>query len=131
MRKLFPFLLLSVISVGANAQTSSKPDTASLVEYKGTYKFPPGSATESVEITIRDGSLYGTSTIGAATLVRVSKDTFNLQEYNGLAYFSRNAKKQVNHIHIEAGDVILDGDKEGISNTVAWRIRKRLPVAVK
>jgi hypothetical protein len=131
MRKLFPFFMFLIAATVAKAQNPTATDTASLVEYKGVYKFPPGSVTESVEITIQNGALFGSSSAGSATFVRVNKDTFSLPEHDGTAYFSRNANKKVNHIHIEIGDTILDGDKEGVPNSVAWRMRKRLPVSVK
>jgi hypothetical protein len=92
-------------------------DTAdSLKEYTGTYKFPAGSEMTSVEITIVNGGLLGTSNMGSGSLVRVNKDTFSIPEHNGSVYFLRNAEKKVNRIHIEVGEMILDGIKDDASS---------------
>lgn len=99
--------LLTVLFIGARAQSDS------LTEYTGTYRFPDGSPTPEVEISVQDGSLYASSTIGSAAMVRKSKDTFNIPTYyNALVYFVRNNDGKVNRIHVEAEDTVLDGDKQ-------------------
>ncbi|HEX2535048.1 MAG TPA: DUF3471 domain-containing protein [Chitinophagaceae bacterium] len=118
MKKFFSLLLLLNAVLFASAQS----DTA-LSVYTGTYTFPEGSATPSVEITLRDGALFANSSIGTATMTKVSRDTFSLPEHNGMAYFSRNAEGKVVRIKVEVGDLLLIGDKQ--STTVAW-IRRRL-----
>jgi hypothetical protein len=87
----------------------------------GVYKFPDGSAVPSIEITIQNGSLFGSSANGSATLTKVSKDTFSILSYNGMAYFKRNADAKIKGIKIELPDVLLEGDKEGAQ---AWLQRK-------
>jgi hypothetical protein len=84
-----------------------------LKEYVGVYKFPDGSPVPSVEITIQDGNLFGNSANGSASLVKMSKDTFSIPSYNGMAYFKRNADGKVNGIKIELTDVTMEGEKEG------------------
>jgi hypothetical protein len=102
-------------------------DTAdSLKEYTGTYKFPAGSEMTSVEITIVNGALLGTSNMGSGSLVRVNKDTFSIPEHNGSVYFSRNAEKKVTRIHIEVGEMTLDGEKENASSFYQRRQPGRL-----
>jgi hypothetical protein len=106
-------LLLALVfffcSFGQNAADSLK-------EYTGVYKFPAGSEMTSVEITIVNGGLFGTSNLGSGALVRVNKDTFSIPEHNGSVYFSRNAEKKVARIHLEVGELILDGEKDNASS---------------
>ena len=90
---------------------NAQQDTT-LKEYVGTYKFPDGSPVPSVEITIQDGNLFGNSANGSATLVKMSKDTFSIPSFSGMAYFKRNADGKVNGIKIELTDVTMEGEKE-------------------
>ena len=116
MRK-FSIIMILLFAFGmAHAQADS------LKEYTGIYKFPPGSQTDSVNITIQDGALYGSSSIGSATFTHVNKDTFSIPEHDGMVYFSRNAEKKVVKIHIEVGEMILDGEKD--SGSLALYRRK-------
>ena len=71
MRKFLFLIFLSLYSYFAFAQDSA------LYEYKGLYKFPEGSATPQVEISIQDGALFASSTIGSASFTKISKDTFH------------------------------------------------------
>ena len=109
--KLSLLFCLIIISKLALAQTS----VDSLREYTGNYKFPPGSEIVSLEITIVNGGLFGNTNMGSGSLVRVNKDTFSIPEHNGIAYFSRNTEMKVVRIHLEVGELILDGDKENSS----------------
>jgi len=108
MKKLA--LLISLVC--AFLFVSAQQDTT-LKEYTGTYKFPDGSPVPSVEITIQDGNLFGNSANGSAPLIKMTKDTFSIPSYNGMAYFKRNADGKVNGIKIELTDVTMEGDKEG------------------
>ena len=108
MKKLALLITCFCAFVSINAQQDS-----TLKEYTGVYKFPDGSPFPSVEITIQDGSLFGSSANGSATLTRMSKDTFSITSYNGMVYFKRNADGKVKGIKIELPDVSVEGDKEG------------------
>jgi len=118
MRKLF-FLCLSFLFYNA---ISAQADT-SLNEYKGTYTFPPGSATESVEISIVDGTLFANSSLGSAAFSKMSKDTFSIPSYGGMAYFFRNKDGKVDRIRVEVQNIILEGPKE-VNLPVALRYRR-------
>ena len=96
-------------------------EDSTLKEYVGIYKFPDGSAVPSIEITIQNGSLFGSSSGGSAALTKVSKDTFSIPSYNGMAYFKRTPEAKIKGIKIELPDVVLEGDKETGS---AWLQRK-------
>lgn len=119
---LIGFLLFLFALAGAQTDTS-------LHEYKGIYKFPEGSATPSVEITIQNGALYANSSIGSATLTRMAKDTFSIPEHNGMAYFSRNGEGRVKGIRVEVGDLLLEGDKDPAAS--AWLQRRQWAGVVK
>ncbi|MFL5787796.1 MAG: DUF3471 domain-containing protein [Flavisolibacter sp.] len=107
--------ILALIAITSMSFVYAQSAADSLKEYTGTYKFPAGSEMTSVEITIQDGALFGTSNLGSGSLTRVNKDTFSIPEHNGTVYFSRNAEKKVVRIHIEVGEMILDGDKDAAS----------------
>lgn len=111
MKKL-PILICFLIVVKL---TLAQSPADSLREYTGIYKFPPGSEMISLEITVVNGGLFGSTNMGSGSLVRVNKDTFSIPEHNGIAYFSRNAEKKVVRIHLEVGELILDGEKENSS----------------
>lgn len=123
MRKIFALILCTLSTCLAMAQDST------LQEYKGVYKFPEGSATPQVEISIQDGALFASSTIGSAAFTKVSKDTFSIPEHNGMAFFYRSPEGKVNKIKIEVADLILEGDKDAAA--VAAARRKRVYVFAK
>jgi len=108
---LFCFIIVTKLAL-------SQTPADSLREYTGIYKFPPGSEMTSLEITVVNGGLFGSTNMGSGSLVRVNKDTFSIPEHNGIAYFSRNAQNKVVRIHLEVGELILDGDKENNSLTM-------------
>ena len=111
MKKISILICFLIVTKLATAQAP----VDSLREYVGVYKFPPGSEMISLEITVVNGGLFGTTNMGSGSLVRVNKDTFSIPEHNGIAYFSRNAEKKVVRIHLEVGELILDGEKENSS----------------
>ena len=117
MRKILAFVLCSFCCCFVMAQDST------LHEYKGVYKFPEGSATPQVEISIQEGALFASSTIGSAAFSKVSKDTFSIPDHNGMAFFYRNAEGKVNKIKIEVADLILEGDKDSAAIALARRKR--------
>ena len=121
MKKFSLLFCLIIVAKLAFAQTAAD----SLREYTGIYKFPPGSEIVSLEITIVNDGLFGSTNMGSGTLVRVNKDTFNIPEHNGIAYFSRNTEKKVVRIHLEVGELILDGDKENSSQAI-YRFRNEI-----
>jgi hypothetical protein len=126
MSKLLFFLLGILMTLGVTAQGDT-----TLNEYKGTYKFPEGSATPSVEISIQGGALYASATIGTASLARMGKDTFSIPEHGGMVYFFRNDQNKVHRIRVVVGDLDLEGTKEGagasawIRREEAWRRTSR------
>src|SRR5215471_8867100 len=117
MQRTFALLLL-IFAVGAlRAQDST------LNEYVGTYKFPEGSVVPSVDIKLENGGLIGTSSAGSSALERISKDTFNLVQYSGTVYFTRDAEKKVTGIKIEVQDTVLEGKKETAGLTFNYFIK--------
>lgn len=90
---------------------AAQKDTT-LHEYKGTYLFPAGSATPSVDISVEENTLHATSSIGSASLTKISKDTFSIPTFAGMAYFYRDDSGKVKGIRVEVGDLVLIGDKE-------------------
>lgn len=124
MKKLICLAIILPLFAGLYAQTKD----SALIEYKGVYRFPDGSVVTSVEITVDNGSLVASSTMGSATLEKITKDTFNLTVYNGTVYFTRNTDGKVDGIKILVQDIVLEGKKEG--GNIAF-IRRRSPEFVK
>lgn len=102
----------------------------SLEEYKGVYKFREGSPTPSVEVSVQDGNLYASSTIGSAALARVGKDTFSIPDYSGMMYFYRNDKGVVISTKVEVNNLVLEGEKQsaGIVNRESAIVNRRVLV---
>ncbi len=117
MRKILFLFVLCITGYFAFAQDST------LHEYKGVYIFKEGSPTPSVEISIQEGTLFASSSIGSGALVRVSKDTFSIPDHNGVAFFYRNDEGKVKSIRVEVADLILEGDKDGASIAITRRKR--------
>ncbi len=117
MRKFLFLFVLCIAGYFAFAQDST------LTDYKGVYIFKGGSPTPSVEISIQEGVLFASSTIGSVALIRVNKDTFSIPDHNGVAFFYRNDQGRVKSIRVEVADLILEGDKD--STSIAITRRKR------
>lgn len=115
------FLLLALSICGLYTLQAQTSDTATkddiLKEYVGNYTFPEGSFVTSAEISIKDNMLYVNSAQGASPMERKAKDTFALTNYNGMAYFFRNADGRVARIKVEVEDILLEGTKVGVT---AW-----------
>ncbi len=121
LKKLFLAIAISFSVAFVYAQSNT-----TLQEYTGIYRFPDGSVVTSVDITIQDGTLIANSTMGTAGLTRISRDTFSIPTYKGMAYFSRNAEGKIVKVRVQVQDLILDGDKQ--AGQMAW-IRKQLLLA--
>ena len=87
------------------------PKTDSLKEYTGKYKFPEGSEVTEVKVVVENGLLWAQSDKGNSELRRIEKDNFEVVEYSGRATFKRDEKGKINGLHIEVGDLIMDGTK--------------------
>jgi len=92
-----------------SAQQSPKTD--SLKEYTGKYKFPDGSEVTEVKVVVENGLLWAQSDKGNSELRRIEKDVFEVVVYSGTATFKRDEKGKINGLHIEVGDLIMDGTK--------------------
>jgi len=92
-----------------SAQQSPKTD--SLKEYTGKYKFPDGSEVTEVKVVVENGLLWAQSDKGNSELRRIEKDIFEVVVYSGTATFKRDEKGKINGLHIEVGDLIMDGTK--------------------
>ncbi len=110
MKKLFLFLFAITGIITLNAQQN--PQTDSLKEYTGRYKFPEGSAVTEVNITIENGLLFAGSAAGSSELKRIEKDLFEVVAYAGKAIFKRNEEGKLVGVRIEVEDLILEGTKE-------------------
>ncbi len=97
-----------------SAQQSPKTD--SLKEYTGKYKFPEGSEVTEVKVAVENGLLWAQSDKGNSELRRIEKDIFEVVVYSGTATFKRDEKGKINGLHIEVGDLIMDGTKSGEDN---------------
>lgn len=111
MNRIFSlaFLLCAFFSVAA------QPKDTTLNEYVGKYSFPEGSFVTTAEITLVDTVLSVTSSQGSSVLQKMGKDTFALTAFDGgLMYFYRNTSGRVARIKVEVGDILLEGNKDGV-----------------
>lgn len=116
MKKLFLFLFAITGIITLNAQQN--PQTDSLIEYTGKYKFPEGSVVTEVNISIENGLLFAGSAAGSSELKKIEKDLFEVVAYAGKAVFKRNEEAKLVGVRIEVEDLILEGIKEVNSSQV-------------
>jgi hypothetical protein len=109
MRKLIFFFFAVTCTFIVSAQ--QVPGSDSLKEYTGKYKFPEGSEVTEIKVVVENGALWAQSDKGNSELRRIQKDTFEVVVYTGTATFKRDEKGKVNGLHIEVGDLIMDGTK--------------------
>jgi hypothetical protein len=106
-------LLLLFVAVGSSFILSAQqtPQTDSLKEYTGSYKFPEGSDVTEIKVVVENGALWANSVKGNSELKKIEKDVFEVVSYTGTATFKRDEKGKVNGLHIEVGRLIMDGTK--------------------
>ncbi len=109
MRKFLLFFFAVSSSFILYAQQTPQAD--SLKEYTGKYTFPEGSEVTVVKVVIENGVLWANSDQGNSELKKIEKDVFEVVAYTGVATFKRDEAGKINGIHIEVGDMILDGKK--------------------
>lgn len=108
---LFIAIILSILA--ANAQDPKPP----LEDYVGKYVFPEGSVVPDVIVALSGTGLTMSSTAGSSVLTELSRDSFQIVEFSGIAVFKRGEDKKVNGVHIEAMGYVLDGQKQ---SSGAW-----------
>jgi len=109
MRKLLLFLFALGNSFILFAQQT--PPADSLNEYTGKYKFPEGSEVTEIKVGIENGILWAYSDKGNSELKKIEKDLFEVVQYTGTASFKRDENGKINGVHVEVGDMIMDGTK--------------------
>ncbi|MEI8060378.1 MAG: hypothetical protein WCG67_09485, partial [Ferruginibacter sp.] len=81
-------------------------------QYVAKYKFPQGSAVTEVNITMENGSLLLSSTLGNTTIEKTDTDKFYIPSLSAVATFVRNDAKRVTGIKIDIKGTLLDGTRE-------------------
>ena len=109
MRKLLLFFFAISSSFILSAQQT--PQTDSLKEYTGSYKFPEGSEVTEIKVVVENGVLWANSDKGNSELKKIEKDVFEVVSYTGTATFKRDANGKIKVLHIEVGNLIMDGTK--------------------
>ena len=109
MRKLLLFFFALGSSFILFAQQT--PPADSLKEYTGKYKFPEGSEVTEIKVGIENGILWAYSDKGNSELKKIEKDLFEVVQYTGTATFKRDENGKINGVHVEVGDMIMDGTK--------------------
>lgn len=122
MTKLLLLILTMTSTFILSAQQTPKTD--SLKEYTGKYKFPEGSEVTEIRVVVENAVLWAQSDKGNSELRRIEKDTFEVVEYTGTATFKRDEKGKINGLHIEVGDLIMDGTKSDEGNLHALNSQK-------
>ena len=109
MRKLLLFFFAIGSSFILSAQQT--PQTDSLKEYTGKYKFPEGSEVTEIKVVVENGLLWANSDKGNSELKKIEKDIFEVVSYTGTATFKRDENGKVNRLYIEVGDMKMEGTK--------------------
>ena len=95
--------------VFAIVQAQTPQDT--LQHYVGKYKFPEGSVVTEITVTVENGTLMASSTLGNAELRKMETDVFEIVGYGGTATFKRNGDGKVITVQIIVGDINMEGTK--------------------
>jgi Domain of unknown function (DUF3471) len=109
MRRFLLFFFALGSSFILSAQQT--PPTDSLKEYIGSYRFPEGSEVTEIKVVVENGVLWANSDKGNSELKKIEKDVFEVVSYTGTATFKRDEKGKINGLHIEVGNLIMDGTK--------------------
>jgi hypothetical protein len=108
MKKIMLSLLLVL---GFGIASFAQQDTT-LVQFTGKYTFPSGSVIPEVSVTIENGALIMTSTVGASNLEKESEDLYAIVAFQGKALFKRDNNKKIVGVSINAMGYQLEGTKE-------------------
>jgi hypothetical protein len=90
-------------------QAQTPQDT--LQHYVGKYKFPDGSVVTEITVSVENGTLMASSTLGNAELKKIETDVFEIVGYGGTATFKRNSDGKVITVQIIVGDINMEGTK--------------------
>ena len=110
MKKLTLFLLM--ISLGLAVSAQQEPQTDSLKQYTGKYKFPEGTPFTEVTVSLDKGVLTASSAMGSSELKKTEGDVFEVVAYGGTATFKRNAENKIIAVHILVSDIDAVGTKD-------------------
>ena len=112
MKKVTLFTSLFFVScMSLKAQDPSQ-------QYVAKYKFPQGSAVTEVNVTLENGNLLLSSTLGNAAVEKTDTDKFFIPSLNGTATFVRNEAKKVTGIKLDIKGTLMDGTREDKSLNV-------------
>ena len=125
MRKFLLFFVALGSCFILSAQQT--PQTDSLKEYTGKYKFPEGSEVTEIKVGIENNILWTYSDKGSSELKRIEKDMFEVVQYTGTATFERDENGKVIGLHIEVGNLIMDGKKSDEASNRLTDQRQRSP----
>lgn len=114
--KLLLLLGISFVFLNAFSERVVAVKTAhlndSLLIYTGKYKFPEGTVIKEADVVLENEVLKIVSSMGSATLEQKETDVFTIVEYNGIATFIRNEKKEVSSIKLSVMNMVMEGKKE-------------------
>jgi len=125
MRKFLLFFVALGSCFILSAQQTPQAD--SLKEYTGKYKFPEGSEVTEIKVGIENNILWTYSDKGNSELKRIEKDMFEVVQYTGTATFKRDENGKVIGLHIEVGNLIMDGKKSDETPAGLTDQRQRSP----
>jgi len=125
MRKFLLFFVALGNCFILSAQQTPQAD--SLKEYTGKYKFPEGSEVTEIKVGIENNILWTYSDKGNSELKRIEKDMFEVVQYTGTATFKRDENGKVIGLHIEVGNLIMDGKKSEETSVGLTDQRQRSP----
>lgn len=123
MKKIFAIVIV-LMTATSLLHAQSKPDTAALRPYVGTYLFPEGSVVPQVVISMGANGLLISSAAGESDFNRIAADTFAIVTFEGFAVFKRDEAKKITGITIDARGYLLEGKRAQPSG---YLLRQKLP----
>jgi hypothetical protein len=101
-------------------------------QYVAKYKFPQGSAVTEVNVTLENGNLLLSSTLGNAAVEKTETDKFYIPSLSATATFVRNEAKKVTGLKLELKGTLIDGTREdksiNINNTPMPMYKSTFPI---
>jgi hypothetical protein len=106
-------IMLVGLFLGCHAASAAVDTT--LNAYTGKYVFPAGSPTPEAIVSLENGTMTISSSIGSSTLSRIEGDVFSIVDYNGTAEFKRDEAGAVISVRVVVQDIDMVGTKQRIA----------------
>ena len=112
-------VLIVMLVCGFGILSKAQQQDTTLTQYVGKYVFPSGSVVPDVTVTLENGALFMSSSVGSSALEKESDDLYVIVAFQGKALFKRDSNRKIVGISINAMGYQLEGSKENSIAMVA------------